>query len=126
MKKKTIKIVEKDFFSAFKYTIKDIDAELYEYGGYKFGIYWDVDCFGKRTISAFILETGTLLAVVKESKSPKREILNRIEELVKDGSCERAICRMRDEYKFTQQAIIKKISSLEAQRDELNFPINKI
>lgn len=105
--------------------ISKVEAEIYEYKGFQFGIYWSNH--HKKNIRATELQTGRSIAQVycSGTKSPKKDLLRRIEFLVDNMNLEHAISKARNDIETTRRNLDEQIRALEQKRDCFVFPLNE-
>lgn len=125
IKRHKIKRVKIDYISGYKHAV-EVEAEIYEYKGLQFGIYWENQQQGKAII-AIELQTGYSVGTIscRGSKSPKKDLLQAIAYFVDKANYESAISRIRESIEQERMALNEQICKLEQERDCLVFPINE-
>lgn len=104
----------------------ETSAEIYEYKGYQFGLCWEYDTFDNR-IQAIELQTGYSVGYVCRTgtKSPKKDLLKRIEYLVDSNKIEPAISMAIKNTEHRRKNLEKRIRELEMERDCCAYPMNE-
>lgn len=124
IKKHKIKRVIMDYTSDYSRTI-EVEAEIYEYKGLQFGIYWENK---HKAIQAIELQTGCSLGKpvsCRGTKSPKKDLLQRIAHFVDNSNWESAISYVQKSREQERMALNEQIHELEQRRDCLVFPLNE-
>jgi len=124
MKKHKIKRAAIDDLLGDMFTV-EVEAEIYEYKGLQFGIYWEGQ--SEKAIIAIELQTGYSVAAVPRqgTKSPKKDLLQKIAHFVDKTNYEVAISRVISEREQHRRTINDQIRKLEQQLDCWVFPINE-
>lgn len=107
MGNRVFKRLVKDTFSG-DISVKETMCETYEYGGYRFGIFWE-----NKTIYAIELQSGMAVACVPRSgtKKPKQELLKEIAYRVENSDLKLFLFRHQqdlDEEKAELKTLIEK------------------
>lgn len=123
MKKHKIKRLVTDMESGDKHTV-EVEAEIYEYKGLQFGIYWPIR---RTSIRAIELQTGCSVGEFSyvKTKTPRKDLLQLIAHFVDKANCEQAISWVRDDLAQRRWEFNVQIHELEKKRDCLVFPINE-
>lgn len=102
--------------------IKEVNAEIYKYGRFQFGIYWDGNMH-----YIIELQTGVVIGSCSraESKAPERYLMGKIADLVGHNDFGRWIFGVESGIKKEQEKIDNEIRELQKKRNALNFPINR-
>jgi len=103
----------------------EVEAEIYEYKGFQFGIFWKDQ--PEKVIIAIELQTGYSVGEVPRqgTKSPKKDLLQRIAHFVDKSNYETAISFVRGCFERRRWELNVQIHKLEQERDRLVFPINE-
>ncbi len=97
-------------------------CEIYEYGGYRFGIFWEDD-----TIYAIELQTGLSIANVSRlgRRTPKQDLLKEIAYRVDNSDLKRALFIHQQKLEREKEKLRAEIKEIQSKIDNVHrFPLN--
>lgn len=108
--------------SSGKLSVKETMCEIYEYGGYQFGIFWKDD-----TIYAIELQTGLSIANVSRlgRRTPKQDLLKEIAYRVDNSDLKRALFIHQQKLEQRKEEMRTMIKEFQYIIDNVyKFPLN--
>lgn len=104
--------------------VVEVEAEIYEYKGLQFGIFWTKN---RKDILAIELQTGCPVGefAYTQTKTPRKDLLQRIACFVDEYNYKQAISLVRDRIAKKHEELNVRIHELEEKRSRLVFPLNE-
>ncbi len=102
--------------------VKETMCQIYEYGGYQFGIFWD-----NYTIYAIELQTGLAIASVSRpcTRTPKQDLLKAIAYRVDNFDMKHLIFRQQQKLEKEKEELRTMIEKIQFRIDNVyKFPLN--
>lgn len=121
MGNRVFKRLVEDTFSG-DLSVKETMCETYEYGGYRFGIFWE-----NGTIYAIELQSGVAVACRSRSgtKKPKQELLEEIACRVENGDLKHYLFRHQQHLDREKAGLKASIEKCQYKIDNVyKFPLN--
>lgn len=104
-----------------KFKLEERRCQLYRYGGYSFGLCWSSD---GDVIMAYELSTSGIVAHAscKDSKAPKKALLDEVHDLVDSGRLTEAVSGFKRALKDERRTLQEEY---DRQMEALVFPLNE-
>lgn len=99
------------------------DAEIYKRGNYTFGLFWDSK---KHEFTIVETSTGFMVGSLSyhDTRSPRRDMINKVIELVDTGEMGRGIANAKERLRQKVRTLKQEITSIEQKIYDLERTLN--